>query len=511
MTDLPGEQPEPQPPTWQPLPGPAQWWTPADSPPPGHAHHGPPPPPGYGGPGSHYGPPPPPGYGEPGSHYGPPPPPGYGEPGSTWAYGGPTMPAPGYGGVPGGDWRPRRRRGLAVAVAVAALLAAAVGGGFVGHALTGSPAASAGGLPRRGSGNFPGGGFGGFSPGQQPGGSNGQGFGGSPAGGSSGSGPSDASAIAARVDPGLVDVNTTIDYGSAQGAGTGMVLTPSGEVLTNNHVIEGATAISVTDVGNHRTYSATVLGYSVSNDVAVLKLSGASGLRTVTPATAAASSGAEVVAIGNAGGTGGTPSYAGGSVTGTGKSVTAQDDLTGTAEHLTGMIRTNANVQAGDSGGPLVNSSGRVLGMDTAGSTTFQFAGQAPGEGFAIPITTATGVASRIVAGTSSATIHTGPTAFLGVKISGQGQGGFGSGNGSASGNGVTIAGTVPGSPASGTGLAAGDAITAVGSHRVSTQSSLQDVMVRDYRPGQAVTIYYTDTAGQQHSATVNLASGPPA
>jgi S1-C subfamily serine protease len=425
--------------------------------------------------------------------------------------------------MPGGSARAgrgRRWRVLAVAGAVAALLAAATGGGFIGHALaTGTPTASAGGLPRNRPGGFPFGGFGGFGQGQ-PNGSGGAPFGGGAAGGgasrSSGAGPSDASAIASRVSPGLVDVNTTIDYGQAQGAGTGMVLTRGGEVLTNNHVIEGATAISVTDVGNHRTYAATVLGYSVSNDVAVLKLSGASGLRTVTTAAAAPSSGEEVVAVGNAGGAGGTPSYAGGTVTATGQSITARDDITGTAERLTGMIETNADVQAGDSGGPLVNASGRVIGMDTAGSDTFQFAAQSQGDGFAIPITTASTVASHIAAGASSATVHIGPTAFLGVQIGSQGQGGFapggyGYGNGPASGNGVTIAGVVPGSPASGTGLTAGDTITAIDSHAVTSQSSLQTVMVRDYRPGQTAAIHYTDTTGQSHTATVVLASGPPA
>ena len=69
---------------------------------------------------------------------------------------------------------------------------------------------------------------------------------------------SSASAIASSVDPGLVDVNTTLGYESIAGAGTGMVLTSNGLVLTNNHVVEGETSISVTDIGNHRTYSATL-------------------------------------------------------------------------------------------------------------------------------------------------------------------------------------------------------------------------------------------------------------
>jgi S1-C subfamily serine protease len=350
----------------------------------------------------------------------------------------------------------------------------------------------------------------------------GNGFGGAPFGGSGsgtapntgGTGPADASSIAARVDPGLVDVNTTIDYGSAQGAGTGMVLTSSGEVLTNNHVIEGATSISVTDVGNGRTYGATVVGYSVTKDVAILQLSGASGLQTVTTAgSARVSTGEEVVGIGNARGSGGTPSYAGGTVTATDQSITASDDLTGTAEDLTGMIETNADIQAGDSGGPLVNASGQVIGMDTAGSGTFQFSSQSGGSGYAIPIGVATSIAKQITAGQSSSTVHVGATAFLGVQIA-QSANGFGGPpgfGGSVTGNGVEISGVVSGSPAAGSGLAGGDEITSVGGYAVTSQSSLQTVLVNDFKPGQTVTIQYTGTAGQSQTTSVVLASGPPA
>src|ERR1700728_2170952 len=138
-----------------------------------------------------------------------------------------------------------------------------------------------------------------------------------PTSGGSGSGaPSDISAIASKVDPGLVDINTTLSYQDEQAAGTGMVLTPTGEVLTNNHVIVGATSISVTDVGNGQTYSASVVGYDITQDLAVLQLRGASGLQTVSIGNSSTVSvGESVVGIGNAGGTGGTPSSAGGAVT----------------------------------------------------------------------------------------------------------------------------------------------------------------------------------------------------
>ena len=185
------------------------------------------------------------------------------------------------------------------------------------------------------------------------------------AGSSATGGPADAGAIAARVDPGVVDIDTTLEYPGERAEGTGIVLTSNGEVLTNNHVIEGATAISVTDVGNGRTYVARLLGYDRTSDVAVLQLENASGLRTVSLGNSSSVRvGEGIVGIGNAGGTGGTPSYAGGSVTALDQSITASDEATGTSENLAGLIETDADIRPGDSGGPLVNGSGRVVGMD---------------------------------------------------------------------------------------------------------------------------------------------------
>jgi len=159
-------------------------------------------------------------------------------------------------------------------------------------------------------------------------------------------------------------------------------------VLTNNHVIDGATSISATDVGNGKTYSATVVGYDRTHDIAVLALHNASGLQTATLGNSStASVGEDVVGVGNAGGTGGTPSAAGGTITALNQSITASDEGDGTSEQLTGLIQTNANIQPGDSGGALVNDQGEVLGVDTAASAGFQFqsnGGQQGTQGFAI-------------------------------------------------------------------------------------------------------------------------------
>ncbi|MEW2504721.1 MULTISPECIES: trypsin-like peptidase domain-containing protein [unclassified Amycolatopsis] len=186
----------------------------------------------------------------------------------------------------------------------------------------------------------------------------------------------DPNGIATKVDPGLVDVNTELGYQSAAAAGTGIVLTSDGEILTNNHVVEGATSIKVTDIGDGKTYTASVLGYDRSHDIAVIKLNGASGLKTATLGNSSAVAvGDAVVGIGNAGGAGGTPAVAAGKVTALNQSITASDESASSSEQLTGLIQVDADIQSGDSGGPLVNANGQVIGVDTAASQGFQFNG----------------------------------------------------------------------------------------------------------------------------------------
>jgi S1-C subfamily serine protease len=397
-----------------------------------------------------------------------------------------------------------------------------------------------------GSGNSGDSGSGGSSFGQNPFGSGGTGgssgsnespfFGGN-GGNSSGNGssgnssstgsPSDTAAIAAKVSPALVDINVTFGYQQVQGAGTGIVLTSNGLVLTNNHVINGETKISVTDVGNGKTYSAQVLGYDDSHDIALVQLQGASGLQTAQlgdSTTAAVGEG--VVAIGNAGGTGGTPSYAGGSIVALNQSITASDDLDGVGEQLSGLIETNANIQPGDSGGSLVDTAGKVIGIDTAASNGFSF-DNAGTQGYAVPINEALSIARQIESGKGTATTHVGATAFLGVELSssgGQGSGNngigglFGGGNSSSgsggSGNsgasGVAVSGVVSGGPAAAAGLASNDTITSLDGQSVDSPSSVSALLV-SHHPGDKVQISWVDTSGQSHTATVDLGTGPPA
>ena len=321
----------------------------------------------------------------------------------------------------------------------------------------------------------------------------------------------DTSAIAARVDPGLVNINVADGSTGLSGEATGMVLTPSGVVLTNNHVIRGATSVSATDIGNGKTYTGTVVGYDRTGDVAVIQLHGASGLQTVPLGDSSTLAiGARVTALGNAGGGGGTPRVARGSVTGLGRSITASDFGGVNAEHLVGLIQTNANVRPGDSGGPLVNDAGQVVGMDAAASSRAARFISRSVEGFAVPVNTALAIVKQIEAGVSSATVHVGPTGFLGVAVVPPSPFGRGAANTGSSPRGALIGGVLSGYPAARLGLAKGDVITSVDGQTVASASTLTGLL-SSHHPGDLVHLQWTDSSGQTHAATVKLASGPPA
>jgi S1-C subfamily serine protease len=319
-------------------------------------------------------------------------------------------------------------------------------------------------------------------------------------------------------------------------------------VLTNNHVVNGATSIKVTDIGNGKTYTATVVGYDATHDVAVIQLQDASGLTTASLGNSSTvQTGDSVTALGNAEGKGGTPSVAPGTVTALNQSITASDELSNVSEQLTGLIETNAPIQPGDSGGSLVNSYGQVIGMDTAAGSSGQPQSQSSTatatQAFAIPINEAVSIAQQIESGTTTADVHIGATAFLGLEIGSSssssngfggsnGSNGFGGSNGSngfggfggfggqsgqdgqgsqgSTTSGLSVAGTVSGSPAANAGITAGDTITAIGGQSVSSQEDVAHALVQ-YHPGNSVSVSWVDASGQSHTTTVTLASGPTA
>jgi S1-C subfamily serine protease len=453
-----------------------------------------------------------PGFGQPG--FGQPASGGYGGSGQEpWGFGYGTPPPPqGGGGL----------RRLLVYAAVA-VLAAGAGAGIaieLGHSPASSSALGSG--SQGNNGGLPqGNGVGGNS-GANPFGGPGNGNGGSGSGGTNtGSGSLNATALAGKVDPGVVDIDSTLQYNQDNAEGTGMVISSSGLVLTNNHVIDEATSISVTEVTTGKSYPAKVVGFDSTDDVAVLQMEApgggtVSGLKTVNLGNSSkVQLGDAVLAIGNAQGKGGLPSTAEGIINATNRNITASDSGTGSTENLTNMLQTNAPIQEGDSGGPLVNSSAQVVGMDTAANSSGGFEGQSATTGFAIPINHAISLARQIISGNASATVHIGEAGFIGIGTCasnpGNGTGGAsgaGTGSGSAapSVKGAYVCQVYQSTPAFSAGLQNGDVITAVNGTSITSANALSTYLFSKH-PGDKLTITYTDQSGASHTTSLTLAS----
>jgi len=349
----------------------------------------------------------------------------------------------------------------------------------------------------------------------------------------------DAAAVERKVKPGLVDITATLKYASETAEGTGMIVSASGLVLTNNHVIDGATEVKVALADNRRqSYPARVVGYDITDDVALLQLTGAPRLAPVSFGDSAqVGIGTPVLALGDAEGKG-TVTPAAGTISGLNRSIQASDEGSGTVENLNNMLQTNAQIQQGDSGGALANNAGQVIGMVTAANSAPD--GQ-PGAamGFAIPINTALYIAHQIISDQPSATVSIGPPGFLGVEVAQSNsanprqqaadgrhyngnQGGRPGGLAcvadgqepgapariAPAGSGALILGVLCGTAAQSRGLAAGDVITSVNGQAVTTPSSLTAITAR-YHPGDVVFVGWEDTHGSRHTARIVLGDGP--
>jgi S1-C subfamily serine protease len=296
---------------------------------------------------------------------------------------------------------------------------------------------------------------------------------------------------------GVVIVDTNLAFSGNAAAGTGIVLSSSGYVLTNNHVIRGATKIRVTDPSDGRTFSASVLGYSVLKDVALLKLQNPRGLKTARFGnSSSARVGQAVTAVGNAGGTG-SLTVVTGRVTALAQSISVSDDQGGSTR-LVGLIETSAPLQPGDSGGPLLLN-GRVIGIDAAASQTTSFGDT--GDGFAIPINGAMSIAHQIQSGRRSSTVHVGATAFLGVLLA---QPDYPNDS-----SGAIVQDVVSGSAAARAGIEGGDVITGAAGRQIASASDLRRVILQ-IAPNKPLRLAWTDTQGFSRSATVRPAPGPP-
>src|SRR5271169_3847898 len=343
-------------------------------------------------------------------------------------------------------------------------------------------------------------------------------------------------AIVTKVKPGLVIINTNLQFDSEAAAGTGMVINPNGLVLTNNHVIDGSTKITATVTATDKTYPATVVGYDKTRDIALIQLQNASGL-TIVPIgnSSSVKIGNAVVALGNAEGRGRITAAAG-EVTGLNQTITASEEGSSTAsETLNGMIQTDADIVPGDSGGPLAGSTG-VIGMDTAGNAVSDQ--QQASAGFAIPINTALSVARQIAGGQASSTITIGYPPFVGIFISSasssspqaqaqqeEQQNGGGSGSSPACytsnaeltvpsviapvRSGTLIVGTICGSPAASAGMTGGAVITAVNGRAVGSPDDLTGILSR-FHPGDTISVTWVSPAGQRSTSSLHLTAGPP-
>ena len=313
--------------------------------------------------------------------------------------------------------------------------------------------------------------------------------------------PLDRSAVLSRVVPGLVDISTVLGYQGAVGAGAGIVIDPNGEVLTNNHVIEGATEITAVSLANSQSYAIDVIGFDRGSDIALIRLRGAAGLPTAMLGTSSALAvGNPIAAVGNSDGGNGNPSYAPGVITQLGASVRASDD-SGASRELFDLIRVAADIRPGDSGGPLVNSAGQVIGLNVAATLTYRMSGVTGGEGFAIPIDRAMAIANQIRAGAASPSIHIGDTAFIGVGVADRPP--FAPGP-----PGAVVRQVLPDTPAVATGLVSGDVITAVDGIPVNAAADLSAIMDQR-RPGDVITLTWIDRGGIPRSAPLVLAKGP--
>jgi S1-C subfamily serine protease len=341
-------------------------------------------------------------------------------------------------------------------------------------------------------------------------------------------------AVYREVEPGIVDVTANLQYREETAEGTGFVIdAAAGLVLTNNHVIDGATSVTVTPVTSGKSYPARVLGYDLSDDLALLQLQGVPGLKAVTFGDSShVTVGTPVLAIGNEAGQGGSPTVAPGVISSLDRTIKASDQSSGLTETLRGMMQTSADIRPGDSGGPLADAAGRVIGIDTAagGGTVYS--------GYAIPINQALPIAGLIAAGHASPRIQIGLPAFLGVLVPDSSstdprrqasqelrQTGVVSSNGSGSDctsgdttaipasvaparSGALVDGVLCGTAAASAGIFAGDVITSIGGRAVTSPGSLTASVSR-YRPGSKTTLAWVSPGGSLHTALVTLNAGP--
>jgi serine protease Do len=320
----------------------------------------------------------------------------------------------------------------------------------------------------------------------------------------------------------VVSIDTTVfsggsDFGSGfvEGAGTGMILTPDGEVLTNNHVVAGASTVTVTLFGQTHALSARVIGTDPKEDLALVQIENQHNLPTVQLGDSSkVQVGDNVLAIGNALALAGGPTVTEGIVSAEGRSLSAESDLTNTSESLTNLLQTDAPINPGNSGGPLVNAQAQVIGMNTAVAESD--AGNAPAQdiGFAIAINTIKPLLTQLLqGGTAGPTGGISPPkssssqkAYLGVVVQSVTPS-LGRSQHLTPTSGAVIQALDPQGPASKAGLQVNDVIVAVNGTPVTSINTLVSALDR-FKPGDRVAVaIYRGSA--QKTIEVTLAAQP--
>jgi S1-C subfamily serine protease len=342
--------------------------------------------------------------------------------------------------------------------------------------------------------------------------------------------------VRARIEPSVVDVTATLTYDNETASGTGFVINGrTGLILTNNHVIRDATSVTVTVPATDQIYQADIVGVDVPADVAVLQISPEAGLPTAPLGdSATVNAGTQVMSFGNQAGEGGLPAVASGVITGTNRTIQADDGAAGFSETLHGMLATTARIQPGDSGGPLADSTGTVIGVDTAAGAG------GTDTGYAIPIDAAM-AAERLITGRQQGQgISLGTDGFLGVIV-GSGttrspagqqaqERGAVAGTASASSGrclpnqkdvatpgtiapapaGALVMGVLCGTGAAAAGITAGDVITIADGHQVESAGALTAILT-GCRPGSLVSVTWVSAAGLTRTSTIRLDPAPAA
>jgi putative serine protease PepD len=285
--------------------------------------------------------------------------------------------------------------------------------------------------------------------------------------------------VVQSVSPSVVQIE------DQRGLGSGIVLDASGHIVTNNHVVSGASSWTVTTSSGAR-YQARLVGSFPADDLAVIKISGSH----LQPATFADSSKLRVgdlaIAIGNPLGL--QSSVTEGIVSAFREAVQEDSSVT-----LPMLIQTSAEINPGNSGGALVDIAGRVIGIPTLAATDPQLGGSAPGIGFALPSNLVRDIAGQIVARGKVVDSH---RAFLGIRVGG------------TNGNGVLVGAVTPGDAAARAGMRVGDMISSVDGRVTPTSSALSAVLA-DLKPGQRVLVVVRHQNGRRATLHVTLGSLP--